>query len=83
MQGWIGAATLMVFAAVGSAVTIDRASAAKVITVPRASHLHAARYPTYRPYGEPYYAGGAYYIARPFFYIPAPFPLGVDFGFGW
>ncbi|HEU0083445.1 MAG TPA: hypothetical protein VFQ87_11300 [Bradyrhizobium sp.] len=82
MQGWIGAATLMVFAVAGSAATIDRASAAKVITVPR-SHVHAARYPTYRPYGEPYYAGGAYYIARPFFYIPAPFPLGVDFGFGW
>ena len=88
MKGWIGAATLAAFAAAGS---VDTASAAKVITVPRATHVHAARYyrappdarATVRPYGAPYYAGGAYYYARPFFYIPAPFPLGFDFGFGW
>lgn len=87
MKGWIGAATLAAFAAAGS---VDTASAAKVITVPRATHVHAARYDrapdpraTVRRYGEPYYAGGAYYYARPFFYIPAPFPLGFDFGFGW
>ena len=91
MKGWIGAATLLAFAATGSVGTVDIASAAKVITVPRATHVHAARYyrappdarATVRPYGEPYYAGGAYYYARPFFYIPAPFPLGFDFGFGW
>jgi hypothetical protein len=87
MKGWIGAATLLAFAAAGSVGTADIASAAKVITVPRATHIQAARYQreraTVRPYGEPYYAGGAYYYARPFFYIPAPFPLGFDFGFGW
>jgi hypothetical protein len=89
MKGWIGAATLLAVIA-GSVGTIDVASAAKVITVPRATHVHPARYyrapdarGTVRPYGEPYYAGGAYYYARPFFYIPAPFPLGFDFGFGW
>jgi hypothetical protein len=61
-----------------------------VITVPRATHVVArhTRAPsntrdTVRPYGEPYYADGTYYYARPFFYIPAPFPLGFDFGFGW
>ena len=87
MKGWIGAAALVAFAAGGS---VDTASAAKVISVPRATHLHAVRYDrapdaraTVRRYGAPYYAGGAYYYARPFFYIPAPFPLGFDFGFGW
>ncbi len=88
MKGWIGATALAAFVV---ASTADIASAAKVITVPRATHVHAARYyrappdarATVRPYGDPYYAGGAYYYARPFFYIPAPFPLGFDFGFGW
>src|SRR4051794_22508683 len=91
MKGWIGAVTLLAFAAGGSVGRVDIASAAKVITVPRARLVHASRYHrappdmrgTIRPYGEPYYAGGQYYYARPFFYIPAPFPLGFDFGFGW
>ena len=91
MKGWIGAATLMAVVVTGNAGTVDSASAAKVISVPRTKPVHVVRYDrgqpdpraTVRPYGEPYYAGGAYYYARPFFYIPAPFPLGFDFGFGW
>ena len=90
MKRWIGTATLLATAAAASVGPVDIAAAAKVITVPRA-HVHIARYhrgvpdrrSTIRPYAEPYYAGGAYYYARPFFYIPAPFPLGFDFGFGW
>ena len=86
MKDWIAAAALTALMAAGSIGTVEPAAAAKVITVPR-SQLHTARYQrdraTVRPYGEPAYAGGAYYYARPFFYIPAPFPLGVDFGFGW
>jgi hypothetical protein len=82
---------LLAFTAAGCVGTPDIASAAKVISVPRATHVQTARYyraqpdarATVRPYGEPYYPGGAYYYARPFFYIPAPFPLGFDFGFGW
>jgi hypothetical protein len=87
MKGWIAAAALTALMAAGSIGTVEPAAAAKVITVPRATHLQIARHQrdraTVRPYGEPYYAGGVYYYARPFFYIPAPFPLGVDFGFGW
>jgi hypothetical protein len=29
------------------------------------------------------YGGWSYYYGRPYFYAPAPFPLGFDFGFGW
>jgi hypothetical protein len=29
------------------------------------------------------YGGWTYYYGRPYFYAPAPFPLGFDFGFGW
>jgi hypothetical protein len=86
MKAWIAAAALTAVTAAGSIVTVQPAAAAKVITVPR-SHVQTARYQreraTIRRYGEPAYAGGAYYVARPFFYIPAPFPLGFDFGFGW
>ena len=87
MKGWIAATALAALAVAGSA---DIAAAAKVITVPR-GHVQTARTyraapdtrATVRPYGAPYYPGGEYYYARPFFYIPAPFPLGFDFGFGW
>jgi hypothetical protein len=27
--------------------------------------------------------GWSYYYGRPYYYAPAPFPLGFDFGFGW
>jgi hypothetical protein len=91
MKSWVGAATLLGFAVAGSVGPVDSAVAAKVITGPRAKSVHTVRYDrappdtraAIRPYGEPYYAGGGYYYARPFFYIPAPFPLGFDFGFGW
>ena len=34
------------------------------------------------PYDRPY-GGWSYYLGRPYYYAPAPFPLGFDFGFGW
>ena len=83
MKGWIGPATLAAFAA---AATIDTASAAKVITVPRASMFtpRATTRPAHRsPLWRALLCRRRYYYARPFFYIPAPFPLGFDFGFGW
>ena len=36
----------------------------------------------YSRYDRPY-GGWSYYLARPYYYVPAPFPLGFDFGFGW
>jgi hypothetical protein len=36
----------------------------------------------YSPYDRPY-GGWSYYVGRPYYYAPAPFPLGFDFGFGW
>jgi hypothetical protein len=32
-------------------------------------------------YDRSYYDGG--YYGRPYLYVPAPFPLGFDFGLGW
>jgi hypothetical protein len=93
MKRWIGAAMLTAFAAAGSFGTIDGAAAAKIITVPQfraanAADLNAqrrlhrnARYD--RSYDEPSAGGWTYYYGRPYFYAPAPFPLGFDFGFGW
>jgi hypothetical protein len=85
--------------AVSSTGTIDVASAAKIITVPQkvraanAADLNAQRitHRAYRNdrYGERRYDqqsygdGWTYYYGRPYLYIPAPFPLGFDFGFGW
>ena len=99
MKTWIGAATLAAFAAVGSIGTTDVASAAKIITVPQkvrsanAADFDARRITRrayrndrygYRQYDQPYDGGGwTYYYGRPYLYIPAPFPLGFDFGFGW
>lgn len=37
----------------------------------------------YGPYDRPYAGGWSYYYGRPYYYAPAPFPLGFDFGFGW
>jgi hypothetical protein len=34
-------------------------------------------------YDRSAYGGWTYYYGRPYFYAPAPFPLGFDFGFGW
>ncbi|MEA2888611.1 MAG: hypothetical protein QOD11_2971 [Bradyrhizobium sp.] len=34
-------------------------------------------------YDRSYDGGWTYYYGRPYFYAPAPFPLGFDFGFGW
>jgi hypothetical protein len=108
MKTWIGAVTLV---AAGCAGTVDIASAAKIITVPRATQFTPARdqrayrdgrdgqgaYDTSRydrsrydhsrydhsPYDRSAYGGWTTYYGRPYFYAPAPFPLGFDFGFGW
>jgi hypothetical protein len=108
MKTWIGATMLMALLAIGDAATINVASAAKVITVPRAALFTPARdqrayrddrgaydYSRYdhsrydhsrydhSPYDRSDYGGWTYYYGRPYFYAPAPFPLGFDFGFGW
>lgn len=36
----------------------------------------------YSSYDRPY-GGWSYYYGRPYYYAPAPFSLGFDFGFGW
>jgi hypothetical protein len=99
MKTWIGSTALAAFAVVGSIGTIDVAAAAEIISVPQrvraanAADLDAQRI-THRAYRndrygyrrrDQQYAGGgwAYYYGRPTLYIPAPFPLGFDFGFGW
>jgi hypothetical protein len=87
----IGAMTLMAVLAIGDAGTIGIASAAKVITVPRQTKFvparthHVARQDraSYGPYDRGYDGAWTYYYGRPYFYAPAPFPLGFDFGFGW
>jgi hypothetical protein len=95
MRALIGAATLAALVAAGSAGTIDVASAAKIITVPQkvraanAADLNAQRSAHRndrygdRRYDDQYGGGWTYYYGRPYLYIPAPFPLGFDFGFGW
>jgi hypothetical protein len=99
MKTWIGATALAALVAIGSTGTIDVASAAKIITVPQkvraanAADLNAQRIAHgayrndrygYRQVDQQYNGGGwTYYYGRPTFYIPAPFPLGFDFGFGW
>jgi hypothetical protein len=95
MKTWIGATALAALVAVGGTGTVDVASAAKIITVPQKVRAANAadlpsqrtyRYARYedRRYDQPYYGGGwTYYYGRPYLYIPAPFPLGFDFGFGW
>jgi hypothetical protein len=89
MKTWIAAIGLMALLGVGDAGAISIASAAKVITVPqRAKFVPARAQRAVRQdragYG-PYDRDGAwtYYYGRPYFYAPAPFPLGFDFGFGW
>jgi hypothetical protein len=97
MKTWIGAITLMALLGVGDA-GISIASAAKVITVPRQTKFVPARTQRavrqdradygpydrdYGPYDRGYDGAWTYYYGRPYFYAPAPFPLGFDFGFGW
>jgi hypothetical protein len=90
MKTWIGAITLMALLGAGDAGAISVASAAKVITVPRQTKFVPARtqrtYRQDRDYGPSdrgYDGAWTYYYGRPYFYAPAPFPLGFDFGFGW
>ena len=91
MKIWIGAMTLMALLAIGDAGTIGIASAAKVITVPQRTKFVPARAQRayrddragYGRYDRAYDGGWTYYYGRPTFYIPAPFPLGFDFGLGW
>jgi hypothetical protein len=91
MKTWIGAIPLMALLAIGDAGTISIASAAKVITVPQRTKfvparaqrvVHQDRAGT-GPYDRAYDGGWTYYYGRPYFYAPAPFPLGFDFGLGW
>ena len=89
MKTWIAAIPLMALLAIGDAGTIGVASAAKVITVPQRTKFAPARTQRavhqdragYGPYDRD--GGWTYYYGRPYFYAPAPFPLGFDFGFGW
>ena len=89
MKTWIAVIPLMALLAIGDAGTIGIASAAKVIAVPQRAKFVPAR--AQRAYGQdragagPYDRGGGwtYYYGRPYFYAPAPFPLGFDFGLGW
>ena len=85
----IGAMSVMTLLAIGDAGMIEPASAAKVITVPQRTKFVPAR--AQRAYGQDragtglYDRSGAwtYYYGRPYFYGPAVFPLGFDFGLGW
>jgi hypothetical protein len=91
MRIWIGAMTLMALLAIGDAGTINTASAAKVITVPQRTKFVPARtqrayrqdHAGYGPHDRAVDGGWTYYYGRPYYYAPAPFPLGFDFGFGW
>jgi hypothetical protein len=86
MKTWFGAITLMALLAIGDAGTIKPASAAKVITVPQRTKFVPARAQrVVRQDGadRAYDGGWTYYYGRPTFYVPAPFPLGFDFGLGW
>jgi hypothetical protein len=97
MKRWIGAAMLTALVAAGGIGTIDAASAAKIITVPQFRAANAAELESQprtrrgtrsdrygdRGYDRPYDGGWTYYYGRPYYYAPAPFPLGFDFGFGW
>jgi hypothetical protein len=95
MKRWIGAAALAV-AAAASLSASEVASAAKIITVPQRAQPAAefdpgsprrihrdTRYDRYRASDRAYDGGWTYYYGRPYYYAPAPFPLGFDFGFGW
>lgn len=76
MKAWFGAALM--------ALTVQGSIAPAAEAIPRGAHArhHRAHHHVVvmrvvdrRPvYG---------YLGRPVHYIPAPFPLGFDFGFGW
>jgi hypothetical protein len=91
MKTWIAAIALLAGLSIGDAGTIGIASAAKVITVPPQTKFVPARAQRgirqdragYGAYDRGYDGAWTYYYGRPYFYAPAPFPLGFDFGFGW
>jgi hypothetical protein len=91
MKTWIGAMTLIAGLSIGDVGMIGIASAAKVIAVPQRTKFVPARGQRavradgagYGPYDRGYDGAWTYYYGRPYFYAPAPFPLGFDFGFGW
>jgi hypothetical protein len=72
----------MIALAVPSSLAVGIAAAAEM--TPRAAH---ARYHRFHHHmvvprvvdRRPVYG----YLGRPVYYIPAPFPLGFDFRFGW
>jgi hypothetical protein len=89
MKAWIGAAIVAALM-LGGAAAIGPATAAEATTAAEAAattHRSASQRRThratrhvgtvYRPVEQPRYLG------RPIYYMPAPFPLGFDFGFGW
>jgi hypothetical protein len=91
MKTWIAAIVLLAGLSIGDAGAFSMASAAKVITVPQQTKFVPARAQRvvrqdragYGPYDRGYDGAWTYYYGRPYFYAPAPFPLGFDFGFGW
>jgi putative NADH-flavin reductase len=90
MKRWTGAAMLTALVAAGGIGTIDVASAAKIITVPQFRAANAADLKAQRRIhrdvryeqstDQPYSGGWTYYYGRPYYYAPAPFPFGFDFG---
>jgi hypothetical protein len=78
MKAWFGAA-LMALSLHSGAVSITAAAEA----IPRATHArhHRAHHHIVTRVVERRPVTG--YLGRPIYYIPAPFPLGFDFGFGW
>jgi hypothetical protein len=80
--------TLTGLLAIGDASMIGFASAAKVMTAAQRTHfapgrVHRAYRAGYGPVHRGVDRGWTYYYGRPYFYAPAPIPLGFDFGFGW
>jgi hypothetical protein len=91
MKTWIAAIALLAGLSIGDAGGIGSASAAKIISVPQQTKFVPARAQRgvrrdragYGAYDRGYDGAWTYYDGRPYFYAPAPFPLGFDFGFGW
>jgi len=85
MKTWIGAMTLMALLAIGDAARpvsprgeSDHRSATKPNSCPRARSASSAQDRAgYGPYDRGMTAV-TYYYGRPYFYAPAPFPLGFD-----
>jgi len=86
MKIWIGTAMVAAALTFGSAAASDpviaaeacvAAEATATTTQRRARPAHRHVRTVTRVYEQPHYLG------RPTYYVPAPFPLGFDFGFGW